>query len=111
MINLDFQVSKVNILINSIMEFEKISVSNPSRIKPHIFNATNSNSFLKLLHNKEQLNEILTSEEIEACRIITLNKELRGESFIEVLNKGYEFLNDDNYLEVFNKKFELIKIR
>lgn len=103
MINLDFQVSKVNILVNSIMEFEKISVSNPSRIKPHILNATNSNSFLNLLHNHERLNEILTSEEIEACRIITLNKEIKGESFIEVLNNGYEFLNDDNYLEVFNK--------
>lgn len=102
MINFNFEVSKINILVNSIMDFEKFSASAPSRIKPCIVRATNSNSFLQLIRNQERLNEILTSEEIEICREITLNKQIMGESFIEVVNNGYEFLNDNNYLEVFN---------
>lgn len=102
MINLNFEVDRVNILVNSIMEFVKISASDSSRIKLCIAHATNSNSFLQLMRNHERLNEILTSEEIEICREITLNKQIYGESFIEVVNNGYEFLNAYNYLEVFN---------
>lgn len=102
MINLNFEVDQVNIFVNSIMDFAKFSASDPSKIKPCIVSATNSNRFLQLLRNHERLNEILTLEEIAICREITLNKQINGESFIEVVNNGYEFLNDDNYLEVFN---------
>lgn len=53
MINLNFEVDQVNIFVNSIMDFAKFSASDPSRIKPCIVGATNSNKFLQFLKEGE----------------------------------------------------------
>lgn len=106
MINIDFDVSKINILIHIIMMYQKIQERPEEKWDYSLFPAKN-NDFIQMLGNQERLKQILTSEQLELCRNVLTNKDFDNktskETFFSAICNGYEMVNDSNYQSVFKK--------
>ena len=104
MINLDFEVDKINILIRFLNVKNSLERSS-DRGYPTEF--IKNNEFFKLLNNREKLFQLLSKDELMACKNALIPDGFkhgnRRESFFEILcSGGYEEINSDNYMNVFS---------
>lgn len=103
MINIEFDSSKISVLLHTIMMYGKMSRSSNENDWNYSLSPAKSCDFIQLLNNPTRLGEILSNDELKVCQNILFNKEFKNQTLLEALFSGYDALDDSNYKEIINR--------